>query len=334
MANMRGRNSTRPLGSVRPSMTIMDTVPKFPPLRTSENPVDKSLQGISGSAMAVPPPKAATERTEPTVRPQISYKMPQRTLNSSKSDSNSCKSDDCCEHKKEIKAAMMREKELKQQVMSLQKVIDDLRAQLRHKEKTIIDLQQQFQRQEDHYKEMYEKEQLAHRLTKTDLDNKKQVLEGKVKLIGELKTQLEAKIAELTAKMEEELSKLREEKDKEIAERDKKINMLKQNMADALKGNSWERQQQIDELTKELTRAQEEVENLKFKLKSLQKNPNPNYGDPYTANKLQEAQRDIQEKDKVISDLKALCARFQKQLKEQDVLLSTYMDQKGKKTGK
>jgi hypothetical protein len=39
--------------------------------------------------------------------------------------------------------------------------------------------------------------------------------------------------------MEEKLVRLREEKDREIVIRDEKLNKLKKQMADALKGNSW-----------------------------------------------------------------------------------------------
>ena len=39
--------------------------------------------------------------------------------------------------------------------------------------------------------------------------------------------------------MDEKLKELTELKDKEVALRDEKLNRLKKQMADALKGNSW-----------------------------------------------------------------------------------------------
>lgn len=49
--------------------------------------------------------------------------------------------------------------------------------------------------------------------------------------------------------------------------------MLKKQIAGAFKDNSWERQLQIDELTKELKRTQDEYEMLRHKLVSLKNKP-------------------------------------------------------------
>ncbi|GFO15082.1 grip and coiled-coil domain-containing protein 2-like [Plakobranchus ocellatus] len=113
--------------------------------------------------------------------------------------------------------------------------------------------------------------------------------------------------------LEKRLSDITAEKDAQIADRDQKLSRLKSQMADALKGNSWERQQQLEELTKELSRIQEESDLLRMKIKSLSKN------------------KQLKEKDGTISELKSLCGKFETQLTTQDKLLEQWAASKGHK---
>ncbi len=93
--------------------------------------------------------------------------------------------------------------------------------------------------QEEHYKKLYEDEKSVHSKTQEHLYTTEEQLQEKVNLVEELKLRHEQKIAETTNSYEFKLHDLREEKDKEIAERDDKINKMKKQMADVLKGNSW-----------------------------------------------------------------------------------------------
>ena len=156
--SMRGRN-VRSLGSTRNAS--MDTVPKFPPLKTHSSPqrLDKSYVGISGNAMSIPPPRESPDRLESGREKEIITKeervnnfrnsSPRRTIPSSKSDSSANKhADEVLEKAKmDLRESMVREKELKEKIMSLQKIIDELKANLKEKDKTIEELQQQFKRQ-------------------------------------------------------------------------------------------------------------------------------------------------------------------------------------------
>ncbi len=54
----------------------------------------------------------------------------------------------------------------------------------------------------------------------------------------------------------------------EIRIKDEKLANLKKQIALSFKDNSWERQMQIDELSKELKRVQETCEDLKLRLKN------------------------------------------------------------------
>lgn len=60
--------------------------------------------------------------------------------------------------------------------------------------------------------------------------------------------------------------------------KEEKLDNLKKQIAGAFKDNSWERQVQIEELTKELKRVQEESDLIKHKLKGYKnKNSVNNY---------------------------------------------------------
>nr|KAG5687756.1 hypothetical protein BaRGS_014845 [Batillaria attramentaria] len=121
-------------------------------------------------------------------------------------------------------------------------------------------------------------------------------------------------------------------KDKEIADKDQKLNRLKMQMADALKGNSWERQQQLEELTKDLARIQEECDMLRSKLKSLSKTkPGHCQNCAEATARAEKLAVTVKERDTSIKDLKSLCAKFEKQLSQQDQLLKMWADSKGHK---
>ena len=76
--NSHGRGRPRPLGSMRHSLTIMDNVPKFPPL-SQERPsdkFDKHYRGISGSAMTLPPTRLNTDpekHNDKDFKPQVEH---------------------------------------------------------------------------------------------------------------------------------------------------------------------------------------------------------------------------------------------------------------------
>lgn len=59
-----------------------------------------------------------------------------------------------------------------------------------------------------------------------------------------------------------------------MKEKEAKVEQMKKHMANTLKGNSWERQQQLDELHKELQRSHDEQEEIRCKYNSLVKRLN------------------------------------------------------------
>ncbi len=74
------------------------------------------------------------------------------------------------------------------------------------------------------------------------------------------------------AKKENEISKLNEEYQNELKIKNEKLENLKKQIAGVFKDNSWERQVQIEDLTRELKKTQEEYEIVRSKLKNLKSN--------------------------------------------------------------
>jgi hypothetical protein len=87
---------------------------------------------------------------------------------------------------------------------------------------------------------------------------------------------------------------------------------LKKQIAGAFKDNSWERQLQIDELTRELKRSQEECELIKHKLKGY-KNKHASDACSNCASmltKLEESVSSVRERDAFIVDLLSLMRKL------------------------
>ena len=102
----RGRKS-RPLGSIRHSLTGLDSIPKLPPLATSQS-IDKGYEGIHGNAMSVPPARRSPEKEDlhKSRTPLASSR------NTSSSRSEGSKSDDSAnaavaEAKRELREALV-----------------------------------------------------------------------------------------------------------------------------------------------------------------------------------------------------------------------------------
>ncbi|KAL3857945.1 hypothetical protein ACJMK2_012570 [Sinanodonta woodiana] len=194
----------------------------------------------------------------------------------------------------------------------------------------LVDRKELNEAKEKHFKKLYEEELQSHAETKSNLRNSQddvakltlrleQVMQENAEKIKQLQEEADKKLAEMTAG-----------KDKEIADKEQKLNRLKQQMADALKGNSWERQQQLEELTKELRRIQDEADSLRHKLKAYKsKSSCANCAE--NAAKMEKAVAVVKDKDIQIKEMNQLLAKFEKQLSQQDQLLKTLAEGKGHK---
>ncbi|KAK3594779.1 hypothetical protein CHS0354_030721 [Potamilus streckersoni] len=314
------KRSVRPLGQLKHINTSNDKIPKFPALSSIQNNnglLNKDYE-LHGNAMSVPPPKEPEEPKQKSV------------VKSAKSDSgSSTKSLDLVD-RKELNEAKAREKELREKVASLEKLIEELRAQLREKDQLIVELQEKLADTEKHFKKLYEVELQSHAETKTNLRTSQ---DEAAKLTMQLEHAMQEnseKLKQLQEESDRKLAEMTAVKDKEIADKEQKLNRLKQQMADALKGNSWERQQQLEELTKELRRIQDEADSLRHKLKAYKsKSSCANCAE--NAAKMDKAVAVVKDKDIQIKEMNQLLAKFEKQLSQQDHLLKTWAESKGHK---
>lgn len=308
----------RPLGAVKHN-NGNDRIPKLPTFTKNgeKNQLENTNVGIHGNAMYVPPSKPKEE--------------PKPKTQSAKSDSSSStRSLENMVDKKELQEAKAREKDLLKKIAELQKLIEELKAQITEKDDIISSLENQLKEQEHNYKDQLEQEKQQHSNTKNSLESIRKELEASKEENKRIAKRNEELLNQFKNEMDEKLKELTDLKDKEVALRDEKLNRLKKQMADALKGNSWERQQQLEELTKELSRLQEECDTLRMKLKSFKsKGSCPNCSD--SNSKLDRLFIECKEKDKTIKDLKLSVTKFEKQLNQQDVLLKNWSEAKGNK---
>ncbi|XP_070204497.1 filamin A-interacting protein 1-like isoform X2 [Littorina saxatilis] len=331
---MRGGKRTRPLGSLRHMIAPDDTKVQIPKLSISpkneeEEKKEIRLAGVQGNAMAVPPPKE-TSRIEEKRRPTPGTQREPIPPKSASNSSTSAVSHEACE--KDLKEVLGREKDLKERIAQLQRQVEQLTTKVGEKDQVILAMTTDMETMEENYKQKLEKEKSSHRATRDELDAAQLQIQEGLRQLEALEKESREKMDLIRLDFTRQLNELREAKDKEIADRDQKLNRLKMQMADALKGNSWERQQQLEELTKDLARIQEECDMLRSKLKALSKGKPGQCGNcAESASRAEKLAVTVKEREMAIKELKTLCAKFEKQLSQQDVLLKQWADSKGHK---
>ncbi|XP_071502636.1 uncharacterized protein [Diadema antillarum] len=227
----------------------------------------------------------------------------------------------------ELKDLQNKEKQYKNKIHNLQKAVEQLRLELRDKEDNATQANLKLQQMEEHYKLLYEEEKSAHEITRQRLSQTQQELEEKESFVEALKGRHEQHVSELKDHFEAQLAGLRSKMEAEIADRDRRLDNLKKQMAGALKENSWERQQQLEELSKELSKMSDEANMLKMKLKAMAAKPKSldNCENcPALKSQLEVKQKMILEKDLQIKQLMGLCKKFETQLSQQKVLNECY----------
>ncbi|XP_033748499.1 ERC protein 2-like [Pecten maximus] len=333
----KSNTKVRRLGAIRQSLKTpgKDDIPKLssfhPPPLPGSGDGKGNMVGITGNALAVPPQRGKNAAREKETKPSsVSVKS-----DSGKSDSASSTKSQELTDKKEIQELKARERDLLRQISSLQKQVEDLQEQIRNKEVEVVTLQDQILRQEESHKAALLEEKKSHDTTRSDRDRLLKEIEALRAEIKAIREENVKKMEELKKELEEKHASEIAEKDKEIKLRDEKLNRLKMQMADALKGNSWERQQQLEELTKELGRLQEEADGLRMKLKSFKTLKNNQAGQcgncQESLSKVEKFQLAVKERDATIKDLKSLVTKFEKQLTQQDELLKSWAESTGQK---
>ncbi|CAF1626111.1 unnamed protein product [Adineta ricciae] len=293
---------------------------------------------VQGNLMRVPPPKELSKSMErrrssdetPKYVPRRSVVVPAPRKPAPKATGNN-KSDETDAMKDKIINLEEEIRRLKRRIEELEKDIADIQKQAKSKEKRITDLT----KENDELKKRelnYEKQLEEFRVGNTRLTAENERLQKEIDRIQQLQKSAEDSAAELNALKEyyeRQMQKMRDDHQKELKARDEKIAFLKKQISESLKDNSWERQQQIEELTKQLKRKYDECEVLRHKLLQYQNKK----GTSHCGNcsdmqiKIEEKTKILQEKDVVIKELLTLMTKFKSQLSNQDELvklLSTY----------
>ncbi|UJR38121.1 hypothetical protein I4U23_030800 [Adineta vaga] len=297
---------------------------------------------VQGNLMRVPPPKeisksferrrSSEETQKPILRRSVVVPVPRKpaATNVPKPAVNN-KSDETDGMKAKIINLEDEIRRLKRRIEELEKDITELQKQMKTKEKRITELSKEndeLKKRESNYQKQVEE----FRLGNTQLKDENERLQNEIDRLQTLQKSAEDSASELKALKEyyeRQMQQIREEHQKELKARDDKIAFLKKQISESLKDNSWERQQQIEELTKQLKRTHDEYEALRHKLLQYQnKKGTSNCGNcSDMLVKIEEKNKALQEKDVVVKELISLMTKFKSQLSNQDELmqlLSTY----------
>ncbi|XP_076802476.1 uncharacterized protein LOC143446631 isoform X2 [Clavelina lepadiformis] len=211
----------------------------------------------------------------------------------------------------------VKERKFKDQITSLEKLIAELRQEIKRKSEECQELQTTISKQAKDFDIRFMQCQDEHNQTKEILSiAQEEVKHGKKRLESTVET-YEFKIKNIIDDYEKKLRDLQESKERELAEKDEKMKLLKQRMAESLGKNSQERQQQLEELKKDLIKQAQEARNLQQKLKHLQLKP-PQCGNcAKLEDKLEEKQLQLRLKEKTITDLQGIGKKMQIQLHQQ-----------------
>ncbi|XP_032881045.1 golgin subfamily A member 6-like protein 22 isoform X2 [Amblyraja radiata] len=164
-------------------------------------------------------------------------------------------------------APMYDQKQLTERISMLEKENAQLKTQLKEKEVTINSINKLMQLKDSEYSQLIKKEQQSHEQTEERLKQAESLAAEKLQILYESRKEFGEKTEHLNKLHEEKLATVIKENASEITCRDEKIRKLKQQVSEVLEGKSWERQQQLHELKKEVIRLTEEASALQKKLK-------------------------------------------------------------------
>ncbi|XP_071789664.1 uncharacterized protein [Asterias amurensis] len=319
MTTPRSNHTGRTLGNVR----VGNKSTIFPPLAKTLSDSNKAFFQehrlmIHGDALSTPSKSPVKEEL-----------ISPRSVTSSRPLTS--RSDPSSRAQEEMKDLHTRDKQHRNRIQSLQKVIDQLKAELKVKAEELTQVQARLLQIEEHYKRLYEEEKQAHSKTKEELTNTRDELREKTIYAEQLKTQHERQLVDIKSMHEQNMSSLRVEKDKEISEREARIEKMKKQMGDILRDNSWERQQQLEELSKELTKVSDEASELRIKYKNASSKSQSCQNCSLMKADLEKKTKKLSDREVTIQQLNTICKKFETQLKQQDILLKDFAVSKGYK---
>ncbi|XP_069464128.1 trichohyalin-like isoform X2 [Ambystoma mexicanum] len=142
-----------------------------------------------------------------------------------------------------------------------------LNATLKERDDAIVKFSQMMHDKNAEYAKSLEAERNLQKATKKQLVESQNLVQEKIYLLHENTMHYEQLIQQLKTQYEGELTTIKKQGQADISHRDEKIAKLKRQIADIFKERSWEHQQQLEELRKELNRLTEEAQLLRIRLK-------------------------------------------------------------------
>ncbi|XP_029449566.1 interaptin-like isoform X2 [Rhinatrema bivittatum] len=195
------------------------------------------------------------------------------------------------------------------QMKELQKENRQLQGSVKEKDEAMNNLIEVIQGKNDEYVKALEIERNNHETTKQQVKECQNLIEEKIQLLNDSTVYYETLMEDLQTQYQEAVETVKKHSQLEIRQRDDKLAKLKQQIADIFKEKSWEHQQQLEELKKELNRMTDETQMLRMKLKAenLPRQQCPNCR--HLSSKLEEKALCMKLKERTIEELQAVCRR-------------------------
>lgn len=159
---------------------------------------------------------------------------------------------------------------------------------------------------------------------KTELKSARDEIAIKQEKIDAIIEEYEKKLRDLQSKHEWKIKEMEESHDEDIKKREEKLTRLKERMSETIGKNSAERQQQLEELKRDLVKSAQEARDLHKQLKYLQLKPKKCDNCVTLAAQLDEKTLQLRLKEKAINDLQNIGKAMQLQLNQQDTILTKW----------
>ncbi|XP_007890679.1 golgin subfamily A member 6-like protein 22 isoform X1 [Callorhinchus milii] len=256
--SVKSRNSTMKAGatqvvgstkhnSAAPGLYILAEDPSF-------------FNGVTGKAMAIPKTKSLTTHFTTVKIPK--FGISKRNCEGDKPEKTSKDAT--------FQVSLDEQNQMLERICMLEREIVQLKTQLEEKDTSLNNVTKLMQDKISEHAQLVEEEQQSHELTREKLEQSENVVAEKIQLLHDHQKEYEQSTEDLKELHKVRVATIIKETTSEINCRDEKIAKMKQQISEILKGKSWERQEQLNGMKKELKSVSDEVTVLERKLE-LQK---------------------------------------------------------------
>lgn len=225
--------------------------------------------------------------------------------------------EDLKQTRRKILKRQEKESKLNDRISALEKTIAELRYQLKTKSDLLETLTATLDKKVEYYEGKLKEVDLENSAMKTELKGARDEIAIKQEKIDAIIEEYEKKLRDLQNEHEEKMKEMQETHDEDIKNREEKLTKLKQRMSETIGKNSAERQQQLEELKKDLVKSAQEARELHKQLKYLQLKPKKCDNCVTLEAQLDEKILQLRLKEKTINDLQNIGKSMQLQLNQQ-----------------